>query len=289
MESTRNDKKINKNNDLENRYLIRFNNGIYDLKYKCFIERVKDEFVQLSVGYDYNEFSSDDPVINEIKSFFNNLEDDEGMRKYLLKVISSWLGGTNKNEEFMFCMENNLTYQLMRLISCTFGEYFDVLPSAILTEEKNQSNPSYIFGNQIKDGKRIVMIKGFQQGDTIYTGLLKELCSGDYIYTCDLGSDPIIFRPQFKLMLVSQGLPYIPLDDTGTWRRLRVLSLQFENVSISSEHYNKIDSWKEGFMWLLINEYYPDYCKSGLKVADKVVKYTNDYRNKILQHKLNLS
>lgn len=278
MESTHNNKKLNEINDLDNQYLIRFNNGIYDLKNKCFINEVKDNNMQLSVGYDYKEFSNNDPIINEINAFFNKFA-DEDMIKYKLKLISTCLGGTNRDQVIVLCIKNDLTDQLIYLVRCAFGECLDFLPSTILTKKTNQliSIPSDL------SKKRILMIEGLQQGDKINTRVLLELCC-DNIMQRDLDGNTFTYRPQFKLIIVSKELPYIPSKDLGTWRRLRALNLESKDVEPSSQElYNKINTWKEGFMWLLLNEYYPEYCNNGFNVPDKVIQYTENYRSKILQ------
>jgi hypothetical protein len=54
-----------------NRDLIGFDNGVYDLVSGEFREGCPDDYVSLSVGYDYEEYSEDHPSINGILEFYN--------------------------------------------------------------------------------------------------------------------------------------------------------------------------------------------------------------------------
>jgi P4 family phage/plasmid primase-like protien len=96
----------------ENKDLLGFNNGVYDLRSGCFRDGSPDDYISMSTGYDYIEFKGDEPVINEISDFFNKVQPDEAMQNYVLKTISTYLDGYNKEEKFSIwtgsgCHEKN--------------------------------------------------------------------------------------------------------------------------------------------------------------------------------------
>ena len=273
----------------ENPYLLGFKNGVYDLKNHCFRPGVPDDYMTMSVGYDYKEFNRKDPEVKEIEDYFKKVMREEDMRKYILMLISSYLAGTNKDQKFILWTGSgsNAKSTSIDLISYTFGDYFGVLPVTILTKKRAAA------GNATpeladKRGKRFLAIQEPEHDDTIYVGLMKELTGSDWVVARALYGDPFRYKPQFKLVLTCNKLPQIPSHDGGTWRRLRVspwesefvdgvpkLAHQFPKDPLLAE---KLKQWPQAFIWLLLNVYYPDYDKNGLQEPKKVTQFTDKYK-----------
>jgi len=89
------EKKLDCNPDL-----IGFNNGIYDLKQKCFRDGSPDDMVSFTTGYDYKEFEGTEPIFNEIHNYFCKVQPDKEMREYILRLIASLLDGNIKDQKF---------------------------------------------------------------------------------------------------------------------------------------------------------------------------------------------
>ena len=53
-----------------NPFLIGFNNGIYDLKNKCFRKGIPNDFISSTLNYDYMKNSQTEIAIKQIESFF---------------------------------------------------------------------------------------------------------------------------------------------------------------------------------------------------------------------------
>lgn len=176
----------------------------------------------------------------------------------------------------------------VELMEKTMGEYFGVLPTTVLTRKRgNASNATPELAD--KRGKRVLFIQEPEHDDTIYVGLMKNLTGGDWIEARALYGMPFRYKPQFKLVLVCNKLPYIPANDQGTWRRLRVTPWEskfVDHVPTKNNEFKKdkklqekLSKWKEAFMWILLNKYYPDYKQSGLDEPDKVKQFTDKYKN----------
>lgn len=84
----------------ENKDLLGFDNGVYDLRCGCFRDGTPDDCLSMSVGYDYKEFTGVETEIQEVNDFFNKVQPEEDMRKYILTTISTLLDGYNKEEKF---------------------------------------------------------------------------------------------------------------------------------------------------------------------------------------------
>jgi phage/plasmid-associated DNA primase len=241
----------------DNPFLIGFNNGVYDLKNMCFRECTAEDMVSLSVGYDYKDYCLDDPIIEEIQSFIKVLDDRVNMREYLLTLISSCIVGIDREQHInMLIGSDPRRLAVLDLIECTFGEYYGTLPITILAKRSSRSmSPFPEFAN--KKGKRLLMIRDTGDAGQINIALMKEIVGSDYFACKPLYGDPIMYKPQFKVILVSGDIPTIPPYDRGTIMRSRIY--KWEPVHIRDFELTRIGEYKQGFMWLLLNVYYPKY------------------------------
>lgn len=179
------------------------------------------------------------------------------------------------------------------LLKLTLGDYAGTLKKEIVTRKVQGS------GNATPDladkvGKRFLVIQEPEKDDQIYVGAMKELSAGnDEIPARALYGNPFYYKPQFKMVLCCNKLPYIPSNDGGSWRRLRVTP--WESHFVNPDDYKKSDllpnqffknddlmddmkKWAGPFAWLLLKIYYPKYLKYGLMEPDKVKQYTNKYK-----------
>jgi P4 family phage/plasmid primase-like protien len=172
------------------------------------------------------------------------------------------------------------------LIQHSMGEYFGVLPTTVLTmKRKSSSGASPELAN--KRGKRFLVIQEPEHDDTVYVGQMKNLTGSDWIEARALYGDPFMYKPQFKLVLICNKLPFIPANDDGTWRRLRVTPWESEFVDKpvkpnqfkkDSELLEKLKEWRQGFIWILLRKYYRDYREKGIEEPAKVSQYTGNFR-----------
>lgn len=177
--------------------------------------------------------------------------------------------------------------KLITLFQLAFGDYYDTLPTTLLTKKRGSSNAATPELAKTK-GKRFCVIQEPEDEDKIYVGLMKELSGNDVIEARKLYKEPIKFRPQFKLVLTCNKLPNMSAVDYGTWRRVRLIEFtsQFlENpdpnkpnqFKIDKEMNKKIPLYAEAFMSLLI-EYYKKYQEEGLIEPAEVKLSTDKYR-----------
>ena len=250
-----------------------------------------DDYVYRTVGYDYEIFSLDHPYVKEIQNFFNKVQTEEDMREYILTLLASHLDGHTKAQKFILWTGSgaNGKSTVIEFYQYAFGEYCGVLPITVLTSKRKGSSNAT---PEIADlrGKRFVVFQEPERDDKIYVGYMKELSGGDWIYARPLFKDPIRFKPQFKMILTCNVLPYIPSTDNGTWRRLRVSPFESEFVDGKPKRKNqfpkdydltdKMQEWKKALLWLLINVYYVKYKAEGIKEPTKVTDFTSRYKRK---------
>ena len=273
-----------------NRDLIRFNNGVYDLRNGNFRKGTPDDYLTFGVNYDYpKKMSFDHPDIREIDDFFKKVQTEPDMREYVLTLLATYLDGHITEQKFIIWtgVGANGKSTTVELLQAAMGDYFGTIPITLLTKKRaGSSNASPELSST--RGKRFVVFQEPEKNDQIHVGYMKELTGGDTILARPLYKEPVRFKPQFKLLLTCNNLPGIPSSDKGTWRRLRVTPFETEFVDSDPEGnkqflkdkqlYKKLEKWKESFMWLLLKKYYPLYKKNGLKEPSKVTQFTDKYK-----------
>jgi P4 family phage/plasmid primase-like protien len=280
-----------------NKDLIGFDNGIYDLKNGCFRDGIPEDYVTITVGYDWIEYEENHPYINEIDEFFKSLMRENDMREYIMSLLASYLDGHTKQQKVIIWtgIGSNGKSVCINFFQAAFGAYCGVLPITVLTRKQGGSSGAT---PELADtwGKRFVVFQEPETDDKLYIGRMKELSGSDWIYARKLFRDPIRFQPQFKLVLTCNKLPHIGSTDGGTWRRLRVSPWESEFVDLDKKKLfygkqltenqfpkdydinEKCEKWKKVFLWHLIKHYYPKHRNGTVIEPAKVLDATNKWR-----------
>lgn len=259
--------------------LIGFENGIYDLELGMFRNGMPDDNVSMSTGYEYKEYNYNDKEIKFMEEYFDKIMIEQDMRNYLCRYLSSCLNGHLYDQKYILWSGNNLKAKQMtiKILEQSLGEYFGTLPSSILTRKRDVSCPPE-FAN--KKGKRVLFIDTTDCSETIYLGVLKNLVNGDYMESKLLYGNPFRYKPQFKIITLCTEIPYIPTKDRNTITRLRITPWEsIQNSDKVTETINdNISDYKQVFIWLLLNKYYPDFVKNGLEEPVKllIAQYKKD-------------
>tara|TARA_Y100000389_G_scaffold164614_1_gene168427 strand:- start:25451 stop:27982 length:2532 start_codon:yes stop_codon:yes gene_type:complete len=281
------DKKRDTNCDL-----IGFENGVYDIKTLSFREGQPDDYLTKSTEINYIECDKNDPIIQDITSFFKKIQPDPIMLDYLLTVMASFLGGSTEEQTFQIWTGSGSNGKscCLELFEKTFGEqYTGKFPVTLLTKERANSGAATPELHDVMK-KRFASMQEPNDNDVIYTGAMKEYTGGDKIYSRGLYSTPSSFKPQFKLALLCNKMPSIKGWDHGTWRRIRVVNFNSSFVDNPNENNTyeyakdrklntKFEEWKETFMWMLIQKL-KIYKQQGMKEPDIVLKASKEYKKK---------
>ena len=272
----------------ENKYLIGFNNGIYDLKNSYFRNGRPEDYLSMNTNCDYIPYDNNNQKIKEVENFFEQIQQDREMREYLLLKLSSFLEGVQRDQKFEIWTGTgaNGKGRILKLLIDSFGEYASTISIALLTKPRGDSNSASPSLANTK-GKRCCVFQEPENDDKIHVGHMKNLTGGDKLQARSLYSDPVEFYPQFKTILACNKLPEIPSADGGTWRRLRVVPFETKFVDNPKELHERkkigniddiIDTWRSEFMSILIQNY-KTYIKDGIDEPPKVLLYTNQYQN----------
>jgi len=267
--------------------LIGFENGVYDLEEHEFRDGKPEDHVSFSTGVSYIPYNSKDPTIYAINNYLSQVLVNKRVREYVLKLFSTFISGRVKEQKFYIWTGSgsNSKSKLVELFQKSFGDYCCNFPITLLTQKRIASNAAN--GELARSkGKRFACMQEPSEDERINIGLMKELSGGDKILTRALYKDPFEFIPQFKMLLLCNHLPFVPSDDGGTWRRIRVVEFTSKFVEdpqasnefpIDYDLSDKMEDWRDHFMGMLIH-YYKLYELEGISEPAEVLKCTTDYK-----------
>jgi len=246
-------------------HLIGFLNGVYDLKMHIFREGMPDDYISHSTKINYIPYDPNSQEIIEINDFFSKIFINDSVKNYVLDIIACIIDGSIVQERFYVFTGNgsNGKSRLLDFIQKTIGDYYCILPIALLTQKRAASNSAQSELERTK-GRRFAVMQEPSEQDKINIGFMKELSGNDRILCRGLYKEPYEFKPQFKMILTCNELPEVPSDDGGTWRRIRViefLSKFCENPKKENEFpmdlelSDKFERWAETFMSMLIERH----------------------------------
>jgi len=274
-------------------HLIGFENGVYDMRLHEFREGLPDDYISFSTGRHYMPYNPHTVEAVEIQAFLAQVFTNPSIRKFALDVFASILDGGIRHEKFYIFTGSgsNSKSKLLELVQKAVGEYYCILPIALLTQKRTASNAAQSELERTR-GRRFAVMQEPSDGEKLNIGLMKELSGGDTIICRGLFKEPIQFKPQFKMIMTCNELPEVPSDDGGTWRRIRVLHFDSkfcENPNpnnpkefpIDTELGNNFDRWADPFLSLLIETHKNTDLKNiiepmEVRIATESYKKNND-------------
>ena len=138
------------------------------------------------------------------------------------KLLSTFLDGSTKDEQFHIWIGSGANGKslLVELFQDALGDYAGILDNTVITTKRTKSGNATpeLFDTK---NKRFIVIQETEKSAQIQAGLLKQLTGGDKITARGLYKDIETFKPQFKMVLVTNNLPKLPPKDGGVWRRVR--------------------------------------------------------------------
>ena len=229
---------------IEKEYIIRFNNGTYNLQTNEFTVEPN----VMSVKYDYNnEYSSHK---DDLMKFISDLVPNELDRKVLLSHISkALLGKINCTCLNIYGGGNSGKTTFINLVAETLGDYFERFDSDILTKRlKNQQRKLSFLKN-----KRCIVTE-IEPTNKIKSSMYKILLGGDRLCVISNDDECEIIDQTHTMCIVSNNQVEFETLDEGV--RRRTIYVKFPNVFESDMDMGEtIKLWRHDFMLLLIENY----------------------------------
>jgi hypothetical protein len=204
--------------------------------------------VSLSVGYNYS------PLQNHVKyekvnQYFETLHPVQEQRLYILKTFARQLfGDTGKELLHIHCGfkgsaggGKTKSWEIQKLCLGEYVQKFDVSLLVNVKRKDCNSTPSPEY--RLWKGKRLLYCTEPNPGETLNSGVLKDITGGEQIvYRLLFSNTYDQYLPQFKIHIMTNDLPKIDGTDEGVKRRIRVVPYvstfgDKENVDPLSYHY----------------------------------------------------
>ena len=269
-------------------YLIGFENGIYDLEKFEFRDGNPSDNITMSVGYNYvSEYTEHK---NDLLTFLEDIQPNEEERDFLLKYTATGLSGENNEEIAVFLSgkTRNGKTKYKDLVGYTLGEYFVTFASNLLTMARPAPNcpqPELMafVNKRFALGSEPEAVNG-----KINTSFFKFFTGNEMIPCRTLFDKKITsFEPTHKIGVLCNNIPVMDdNNDEAVWERTRCIEFPIKFVdNPTNENERKINRnlkkllplWKQDFMLLLIKKY-KLYRKKGLIATDKILKFTESYK-----------
>jgi P4 family phage/plasmid primase-like protien len=280
----------------QNKDLIGFENGIYDLNLMEFRTGVSSDYVSMSTGYDFHQHTSDEPIYQELLTLISQILPEPETRHFTLKSISSCLDGHTRDENFYIWSGKNASggngkSTITELLTKALGEYAIDSPVSLITGKRESSNNPNSALVSIRN-KRAVIMQEPGSNDQIQADVMKSLTGGDRISTRELHGKQVEFKPNAKIFMACNRIPTMSDIDGGVSRRIKItefVSKFIDNPSkemhqgifefkIDKELKSKLESYKTVFLCILL-DYYKIYKAEGLVPPDSVAAVTQKYEN----------
>lgn len=130
---------------------------------------------------------------------------------YLEALIIAYGDGSNGKSTFW--------NTLLRVL----GTYGDGISADVLVNQSKRNVKPEIAETK---GKRLLIAAELQEGMSLNTSIIKQLCSTDPVRGEKKFKKPFSFIPSHTLVLYTNHLPQVNAIDNGTWRRLIVIPFE---------------------------------------------------------------
>ena len=261
------------------KYLLGFNNGVYDLKNHIFRSGNSHDMISLTVGYDYDQSHK---INNELSQFLSFLQPNNDDLKYLLIYLSRAICG-NSSQQFMIFewIDDNCRQIFNNLIKETFGEYYGQINKDFFYDAP-PNTLSQDPGLLMYQKKRYVVSFDSCDNNGLDNKFIKFITGNQSIQLKNKHNISVDFIPNFHTTYDCNEFPKIISMDTNCSDRIRCI--KFSNMLKNNEpniySSNNIGIWKKDFMLLLL-EYYRKYENSIVNMTDNVIEWTSECKPKI--------
>jgi P4 family phage/plasmid primase-like protien len=273
-----------KHNEDESRMIVGFKNGIIDFKtgefrkgkptdylfrlvpnnYDSTVGKPENFLKFLKSSFAYPEPKPEKPMHKNNSWYTRDLEyyekdciewerkkeeHETKMLMFIQRLLGYILMGSGRERKIIIFWGpngNNGKTTLMNILCSVFGEYaVSIDPNILLSKKFDTSagaHSSHIIDWQ---DRRFLFADETEAGKRIDEGFVKRVTgNGIMVARGAYDKEQTRFEQTFTIILLTNNLPYIPVDDDASWRRLVIVPFLWsfvENPQSSKQHQKTID------------------------------------------------
>jgi hypothetical protein len=298
--------KVDKLDELidNNKYLICFNNVVYDFKINKYRKILKSDYCYNNTGYDKPEINK--KIQDTIKNILYSCFDNDEIYKFLLDSLALSLLCNDNNKFYIWTGKGGNGKGLLNtLLNTALGNYFYQTSQTFITSEHMDDRPNSNLYNL--KGKRYCMISepsGINGKLKFNLSFLKLITSNnDKINVRKLYSEPIEYTPLFTPILQCNLIPDLGSIGDAEIRRICILHFPFsfkknpnknnlfeKRVNLNYSTLVKQIEYGAQFILMLIENLYELYHPNKMEdfnynkiveisIPTTISKYTMEYLN----------
>lgn len=179
--------------------------------------------------------------VQDHKAWYQRKKEHESTLINFLQVLLGYiLMGSGKERKFVILWGpegNNGKTTLMNIICSIFGEYaVSIDPGILLSKKFDASSGSHTSHILDWQDRRFLFGDETESGKKIDTGFIKRASgNGEQVARGAHEKEMTRFRQTYTIVLLTNNLPYIPVDDSATWRRLVIVPFMWSFVESPSK------------------------------------------------------
>lgn len=260
--------------------LIAFNNGVWDLTAKAFRPALPEDYVSLSVGYDFIPETNFEKL-DIVKKYWELMHPVKEQREYCIKTFARQLFGDSGNEHFHIHAghqgtASNGKTKFFEILEASLGNYVESFAVEFLTASKRPEPGKPMPNYDTWKGRRILYCTEPNYTEILNSGVMKAFTGAEKIsYRLLYVNQITSFRPQFKMHIMTNDAPKCDGSDEGIKRRIRKIDYMTRFVEPHDVHEDKFMFAKdENLIYDLIHDH-------GLKmefIRLLLLTYDHDFR-----------
>lgn len=256
--------------------LFAFNNCIWNLETKSFVQPHPEDYINITTGYDYQEPSIKD--IDFITSIIKDINYDIHSYNYLMTIFASMLYRYNTRKSFYFITGSggNGKTLLCRIFQSMFGKYSSNIASNTKFDRYNIVNA------------RLINVAEKDNGAKYYKSMINILANGSQL------TSRHTFLPGTPVAFINE-LPKLPNMDSHLKTKIIIVHLPWsfvehldEHLSVANGGYHKLRDttlkdlvtspiYRCALFKVLANEFYPGNSHIPIPMPKYFFDTTNEY------------
>jgi hypothetical protein len=233
-----------------NKNLIAFNNGVYDLTKSEFRITNPSDNISLSVGYDFKEYDEFDVIFDDVYKLLSKIIVNKDTLEYLMNIFASIISNRSNYKKYIF--KTNDASKIMELLKQVLGDYFSYKPKINPWFRFNyDKGQKVLLCNPTNDEFEIIKYICPKQNLDGITTIIESNVSFSFF---SLYFDDIIYWKYFVKM----------------WKRVKIVSFESEYINNYHDEFNKL---KQPIMWLLLKKYNTQYVSIDESEQNNIYEY----------------